>query len=123
MIKSLGNTFFPPIFSLNMIHASVFVESVQSQTLVIPEGHIAVFECSSPNSRPTPDISWYNDTSGKPIISGERFLISPLGTLFIRDTTIRDSGRYTCNLTNPAGGASATFELQVIDTSVNECKL
>ena len=66
-------------------------------------------------------MNWFNGDLD-PITSGERYLISPLGTLYIREVVPSDSGMYYCRLNNSAGEAMVGARLQVINETINESK-
>ncbi len=102
-----------------MFNHLVFLEPYsQPRNITIPEGHLGVFECSSPDSRPIPMVSWYNSTN-HPITTGGRFFVSPLGTLYIREVITTDSGTYYCSLSNTAGIAVLSATLEVLNRTID----
>lgn len=64
---------------------------------------------------PMPEIRWYKD--GMSLDSSERILIRTVGSicrLTIRNSTLNDSGRYTCEATNKEGRVSTFARLQIV---------
>lgn len=107
---------FNPFFFL---YALIVFIPPKASNISIPAGNLAAFKCASLKSRPIPMAVWYTD-SFQPITSGGRYLVSPLGTLYIREVTLNDSGIYYCSLSNIIGEAVVAVQLDVIDKTINE---
>lgn len=45
-----------------------------------------------------------------------RYYVSPLDTLYIRETKVNDSGQYVCTASNIAGSTTASSFLTVVDS-------
>lgn len=60
---------------------------------------------------PKPNVSWTRD--GQSISPDERVVLGSNGTLIIRDSSLEDSGNYTCTATSRAGQSSSTSPLAV----------
>lgn len=60
---------------------------------------------------PKPNVSWTRD--GQSISPDERVVLGSDGTLIIRDSSLEDSGNYTCTATSRIGQSSSTSPLAV----------
>ena len=87
-------------------------------SITIPKGHLAVFECTSPNSKPIPDIVWF-DSNG-PIVNEGKYFVSSSGSLYIRDVSANEIGEYSCTTNNTAGSATASAQLEIVNTTMDE---
>ncbi|CAH3165274.1 unnamed protein product, partial [Porites lobata] len=50
---------------------------------------------------PKPDVNWTKD--GQSLLLGERLVVISNGTLVIRDSSVNDSGNYTCTAKSRSG--------------------
>lgn len=60
---------------------------------------------------PEPEVTWTRD--GKAISSDERVGLDSNGTLIIRDSSVEDSGDYTCEAKSRAGQTSASSSVNI----------
>jgi len=60
---------------------------------------------------PKPKVSWTKD--GRNISPDERLVLGSKGTLIIRDSTLDDSGNYTCTASSRTGQTSSTSPVAV----------
>ena len=60
---------------------------------------------------PKPDVNWTKD--GQSLLLGERLVVSSNGTLVIRDSSVNDSGNYTCTAKSRSGQDDATSSVTV----------
>lgn len=60
---------------------------------------------------PKPNVSWTRD--GQSISPDERVVLGSNGTLIILDSSLEDSGNYTCTATSRTGQSSSTSPLEV----------
>ena len=60
---------------------------------------------------PQPDVNWTKD--GQSLLLGERLVVSSNGTLIIRDSSVNDSGNYTCTAKSRSGQDAATSSVTV----------
>ena len=66
---------------------------------------------------PKPKVSWTKD--GQNISPDERVVLGPNGTLIIRESTLDDSGDYTCTARSRTGQSSNTSPVAVLGKTVS----
>lgn len=65
---------------------------------------------------PKPKVSWTKD--GQNISPDERMVLGSNGTLIIRDSSLEDSGNYTCTASSRSGQTSSTSPVAVSGKAV-----
>lgn len=66
---------------------------------------------------PKPKVSWTKD--GRNISPGERVVLGSNGTIIIRDSSVDDSGNYTCTARSRTGQSSSTSPVAVLGKTVS----
>ncbi|XP_076030464.1 uncharacterized protein LOC143018751 [Oratosquilla oratoria] len=80
------------------------------QQIRVLEGHNVTLPCR-PRGRPKPQVAWLRLDGAMP---GGRATVEGGGNLVLRDVRWEDEGVYACQLTSPAGTASANTSLHVV---------
>ncbi|XP_003389191.1 PREDICTED: roundabout homolog 3-like [Amphimedon queenslandica] len=111
------------IFIMELVEATLNEFTVTPANVTIPTGQIAVLECESGDSFPPPAIEWmYIDSMNRitniSTLNNTRYYVSPVHSLYIRETKVIDSGVYVCTASNIAGSMSATGYLKVTNESL-----
>uniref|UniRef100_A0A8C7GTL9 Si:ch211-159i8.4 n=1 Tax=Oncorhynchus kisutch TaxID=8019 RepID=A0A8C7GTL9_ONCKI len=84
-----------------------------SESIVIQEGRSVYVHCTA-KGEPAPVLKWTLPAGVhvKPSqILGRRLFVFPNGTLYIKNISPEDSGRYECSVTNAVGAARRDMEL------------
>ncbi|XP_062332946.1 fibroblast growth factor receptor-like 1b isoform X1 [Osmerus eperlanus] len=89
---------------------------MRRRVLYKPVGSSVRLKCQATGS-PPPSITWWKDQTPLP---PPRRDARPQWTLTLKNLQPGDGGRYTCQVTNPAGHINATYKLDVIERS--HCK-
>ncbi|XP_041929331.1 leucine-rich repeat and fibronectin type-III domain-containing protein 5 [Alosa sapidissima] len=87
------------------------ITSYSPETRVL-EGQQVALRCKA-RGDPAPAIHWISPES-KLVSNTSRTVVYANGTLHITITTVKDTGKFTCISTNPAGEAQQTVELTII---------
>ncbi|XP_077091864.1 matrix-remodeling-associated protein 5 [Siphateles boraxobius] len=85
------------------------------ETMFMNVGRNIYVDCTA-KGEPFPLIKWIlpDGSQIKPTqFIGSRIFIFPNGTLYIKNVTPNDSGRYECSATNPVGFAKRTVQMDV----------
>ncbi|XP_051505219.1 matrix-remodeling-associated protein 5-like [Myxocyprinus asiaticus] len=91
------------------------IAEVASESTFMNVGRTIYVHCTA-KGEPFPLIKWVlpDGSQMKPTqFIGRRLFIFPNGTLYIKNVTPNDSGRYECLATNPFGFAKRTFQMDV----------
>ncbi|XP_048772936.2 hemicentin-1-like isoform X2 [Ostrea edulis] len=85
----------------------------------VNKGRATLLNCPA-HGLPPPNITWYKD--GAPLVLDKRMVLQTGGLqLKIANTTINDTGTFTCTAVNPAGKDSVDMELEVmVPPSIDE---
>ncbi|KAE8286257.1 Matrix-remodeling-associated protein 5 [Larimichthys crocea] len=84
-------------------------------TVIIPPGRSVYVHCSV-KGEPIPTLKWTlpGGVHVKPSqFLGRRLFVFPNGTLYVKNVSPVDAGRYECLATNPVGMAKRTVQLEV----------
>ena len=77
---------------------------VEEKTYAAEKGNLTL-KCE-PEGAPQPEFIWRKN--GNRISSGGKYIIYDNGNLFIRQVTLSDNGKYTCEAANEYGKAEST---------------
>ncbi|XP_051513869.1 matrix-remodeling-associated protein 5-like [Myxocyprinus asiaticus] len=91
------------------------IVEVASESIFMNVGRSIHVHCTA-EGEPFPHIKWVlpDGSQMKPTqFIGRRLFIFPNGTLYIKNVTPNDSGRYECLATNPVGFAKRTVQMDI----------
>ncbi|TKS72696.1 Matrix-remodeling-associated protein 5 [Collichthys lucidus] len=100
------------------LHVAALPPSISEgamDTVIIPPGRSVYVHCSV-KGEPVPTLKWTlpGGVHVKPSqFLGRRLFVFPNGTLYVKNVSPVDAGRYECLATNPVGMAKRTVQLEV----------
>lgn len=86
---------------------------MRKRVIARPEGSSVRLKCTA-SGNPRPDIVWLKDS--RPLADESRGK-KKRWTLSLKNLTPQHSGKYTCQVSNPAGEINATYKVEVIRES------
>uniref|UniRef100_A0A673ITR5 Matrix-remodeling-associated protein 5-like n=1 Tax=Sinocyclocheilus rhinocerous TaxID=307959 RepID=A0A673ITR5_9TELE len=93
---------------LTIVALPPIIQQPRNENITVPEGSTAYLNCTA-RGVPPPAIGWITPDGMQlrpsQFINGRNLFVFPNGTLYVRNLSPTDAGRYECSVTNVVGTA------------------
>ncbi|XP_016375600.1 matrix-remodeling-associated protein 5-like [Sinocyclocheilus rhinocerous] len=101
---------------LTIVALPPIIQQPRNENITVPEGSTAYLNCTA-RGVPPPAIGWITPDGMQlrpsQFINGRNLFVFPNGTLYVRNLSPTDAGRYECSVTNVVGTAWRAIILTV----------